>query len=191
MSYLLSYNITVHLRKQSRGSRWRAGRQVAALWLRRRFGRSVTVEVCNPKSGLVVHTRKPQLEGSYTGVTWINILSIYGQRSEPSDLSRVNWDTKTLKSHSPFPQVFEHLLIMGLHTYTGSRLVSVSNPDRNWTRPCFGKIVDPSISKIRMRSQSISALLLLLIPIRQDKHQPHRAQNPPVCSVSDRRLHPL
>lgn len=48
-------------------SRWRAGRRVAALRLRRRFGRSITVEVCNPKSGLVIHTGKPELEGSYAG----------------------------------------------------------------------------------------------------------------------------
>lgn len=55
--------------KWSQVSRWRAGRRVTALRLRRRFGWSMTVEVCNPKSGLVVHTWKPQLEGSYTGVS--------------------------------------------------------------------------------------------------------------------------
>lgn len=171
MLVLLSYNHYCILDKThdniyskwSQFSRWRAGRRVTALRLRRRFGRSMTVEVCNPKSGLVVHTRKPQLEGSYTGVSlrgYFNqftvCLPVYCQtfiltviRSEPLELFRVKWDRKMLKRHSPFPQVFEHLLIMGLHTYTGSCFVSVSNPDFNRTRPCLGKIVDPAIYKIR------------------------------------------
>lgn len=47
-----------------------------------------------------------------------------------------------LKSHSPFPQVLEHLLIMGLHTYTGSFFVSVNNLRRPGS--CLQKIVDPT-----------------------------------------------
>lgn len=51
-------------------------------------------------------------------------------------------DGQMLKSHSPFPQVLEHLLIIGLHTYTGSFCVSVSDLRRPWS--CLQKIVDPT-----------------------------------------------
>ncbi len=46
----------------------RAGVCVAALRLRRRFGGSITVEVWDPQSGLVVHTGEPHLQGSYISI---------------------------------------------------------------------------------------------------------------------------
>ena len=42
----------------------RTWRSATYLRLRIRFGRSFTVEIRHPQSGLVVHTRKPHLQGS-------------------------------------------------------------------------------------------------------------------------------
>lgn len=36
--------------------------------MRRRFGRSITMEVRHPQSGLVFHTGKPHLQGSYISI---------------------------------------------------------------------------------------------------------------------------
>lgn len=55
-------------------SHGRAGRCVAGLKLRRRFGRSITVEVRHPQSGLVLHTGKPHLQGAYIGMRlWLTL----------------------------------------------------------------------------------------------------------------------
>lgn len=52
----------------------RAGRRVAGLRVRRRFGRSVAVEVRHPESGLVVHAGKPHLQGSYISIgLWLTL----------------------------------------------------------------------------------------------------------------------
>lgn len=55
-------------------SHGRAGRCVAGLRVRWRFGWSVTVEVRNPQSGLVVHTGEPHLQGSYISIRlWVTL----------------------------------------------------------------------------------------------------------------------
>lgn len=52
----------------------RAGGCAAGLRMRSRFARSIAVEVRHPKSGLVVHTGKPHLQGSYTGIRlWVTL----------------------------------------------------------------------------------------------------------------------